>query len=208
MKKSNAKAKRVNDHYSRLAKKESFPARSVYKLKEIQKKFNLIKRNDHILDLGCCPGSWLLYAIELAGTGGRVTGIDLQPLSIRLPKNAVVIQGDMLALTDADYAPLEGKTNVVLSDAAPSTTGIKSVDAARSHQLCEAALAIAIRVLADGGSIVCKIFTGEDFTTFNESVKQHFKTCKIFKPQSCRKASKEIYLIGSGFKNSKKILKG
>ena len=128
-------------------------------------------------------------------------GIDLNRLSIHTPGHVTVMQRDMLALTDHDYAPLERQINVTLSDAAPSTTGVKSVDAARSYELCQGALAIAARVLVDGGSFACKMFTGEDFTEFTKSVKQQFKTCKIFKPQSCRKASKEIYLIGSGFQS-------
>jgi 23S rRNA (uridine2552-2'-O)-methyltransferase len=90
--------------------------------------------------------------------------------------------------------------NVVLSDMAPATTGHKAVDAARSAGLCEAALAIAQSVLLPGGSFVCKIFQGPDFNQFLDSVRTGFKSQKIFKPRSSRKASKEIYIIGLGFK--------
>jgi 23S rRNA (uridine2552-2'-O)-methyltransferase len=83
---------------------------------------------------------------------------------------------------------------------APATTGSRGVDAARSHHLCEAALAIARKVLRPGGALVCKIFQGEDFKAFTEAVKNDFSECKLFKPQSCRKASKEIYIIGKGKK--------
>ena len=93
---------------------------------------------------------------------------------------------------------------VVLSDMAPATTGNKAVDAARSSNLCEAALSIAQRVLRPGGVFVCKIFQGQDFKAFTELVRKNFAACKVFKPQSSRKASKEIFVIGLGFKKAKK----
>jgi 23S rRNA (uridine2552-2'-O)-methyltransferase len=191
-----SKNKGWKDHYSTLAKKENFPARSVYKLKEIQQKYNLIKKGDRVLDLGCSPGSWLIYAAGLTGKKGRVTGVDLKPLSVKIPSNARVYTADILSIDDEFYE-LTGKNfNVILSDMAPATTGNKSVDAARSFNLCEAALSIAQKTLMPGGSFVCKIFQGEDFKKFSDLVKSCFKKSKIFKPQSSRKASKEIYIIG------------
>ena len=198
MRRKKNRSGRANDPYSRLAKKERFPARSVYKLKEMQAKFGLIKKKDRVLDLGCFPGSWLLYAAEAAGPRGRVVGVDLKPLSIQIPSNAEVLRSDILSMVDEK---IKKKFNVVLSDAAPSTTGIKIVDAVRSYELCQAALSIARQTLVPGGSLACKIFVGEDFAVFNESVKKRFRSCKIFKPRSSRKASKEIYLIGSGYKS-------
>jgi len=191
-----SKNKGWKDHYSTLAKKENFPARSVYKLKEIQQKYNLIKKGDRILDLGCSPGSWLIYAAGLTGKKGRVTGVDLKPLSVKIPSNARIYTADILSIDDEFYE-LTGKDfNVILSDMAPATTGNKSVDAARSFNLCEAALSIAQKTLMPGGSFVCKIFQGEDFNKFSDSVKAGFKKSRIFKPKSSRKASKEIYIIG------------
>ncbi|VEN73301.1 Ribosomal RNA large subunit methyltransferase E [Candidatus Desulfarcum epimagneticum] len=194
------KSGRASDFYSRRAKKERFPARSVYKLKEIQAKFKLIKKKDRVLDLGCRPGSWLIFAAGEAGPAGKVVGVDLHPLSIALPPNAEFVQADMLSLSDPDYARMGGAFDVVLSDAAPATTGVKTADAARSYALCEAALSIAGDVLREGGSMACKIFVGEEFSHFNDLMKQRFKRFKIFKPQSCRKASREIYVIGSGYR--------
>ena len=191
-----SKNKGWKDHYSTLAKKENFPARSVYKLKEIQQKYNLIKKGDRVLDLGCSPGSWLIYAAELTGKKGRVIGVDLKPLSVKIPSSAKVFTADILSINDEFYE-LTGKNfNVILSDMAPATTGNKSVDAARSFNLCEAALYIAQKILMPGGSFVCKIFQGEDFNKFSDLVKAGFKKSRIFKPQSSRKASKEIYIIG------------
>jgi 23S rRNA (uridine2552-2'-O)-methyltransferase len=186
------------DHYTRRAKKEHFPARSIYKLQEIQQKHLLIKKGFKVLDLGCAPGSWLLYAAKLTGDRGRVVGIDLQPLTGQLPSHAEFIAADVFTL---DVESLGTDFNVVLSDMAPATTGHKDVDAARSYNLCETALGIAQSVLVPGGSFVCKIFQGPDFQAFTDIVNANFKGLKIFKPRSSRKASKEIFVIGKGKKN-------
>lgn len=196
------KNKYQTDHYAQKAKKEKFPARSVYKLKEIQQKFKLIKKGDTVLDLGCAPGSWAKYAAELAGAEGRVIGIDLKKVSERFAANTRIIIGDVIELAEKDkenLAEIIGTGyNVVLSDMAPATTGRKDVDAARSYYLCMAALAIAQKVLAPTGCFVSKIFQGEDFEEFKDAVCKSFDRQKIFKPQSCRKESKEIYIIGIG----------
>jgi 23S rRNA (uridine2552-2'-O)-methyltransferase len=186
------------DHYTRRAKKEQYPARSVYKLQEIQQKHFLIKKGHKILDLGCSPGSWLLYAARLTGEDGLVVGVDLEPVKIQLPPQVQIITADVFSL---EVASLGKDFNVVLSDMAPATTGHKAVDAARSFNLCEAALSIAQKVLVPGGHFICKIFQGQDFKQFQETVKAAFSELKIFKPQSSRKASKEIYLIGLGLIN-------
>ena len=187
---------RWEDHYSRQAKKDRFPARSVYKLQEIQRKHTLIAPGDRVLDLGCSPGSWLLYAAALTGKQGTVVGIDLKPVTVDLPKQVTVHTADVLAMEAEHLETLEKDFNVVLSDMAPATTGIKTVDAARSYGLCEAALSTARYCLLPGGSFVCKIFQGQDFNQFDDLVKTVFENRKIFKPQSSRKASREIYIIG------------
>jgi 23S rRNA (uridine2552-2'-O)-methyltransferase len=188
------------DHYANLARKDKYPARSVYKLKEIEKKYNLIKPGHVVLDLGCAPGSWLLYACQKVGASGLVIGIDLKALEIEAPKNANIFQSDINELDTEIWEVIDRGVDVVLSDMAPSTTGRKEVDAARSHQLCEMALYASDRSLRPGGAFVCKIFQGSDFKKFTESVKARFETMKIFKPASCRKDSKEIYVIGMGGK--------
>jgi 23S rRNA (uridine2552-2'-O)-methyltransferase len=193
-----AKANRWEDHYTRLARTERYPARSVYKLQEIQKRFAVIRAGDNVLDLGCAPGSWLIYAAGLTGPSGRVVGIDVSPVTVHLPTHVTVHTRDVFELADAPAAFFGQEFDVVLSDMAPATTGSRGVDAARSHNLCEAALAIACKLLRPGGAFVCKIFQGADFKPFSEAVRAGFAQCKIFKPQSCRKASKEIYLIGKG----------
>jgi 23S rRNA (uridine2552-2'-O)-methyltransferase len=196
------KNKYQTDHYARKAKKENFPARSVYKLKEIQQKFKLIKKGDNVLDLGCAPGSWTKFAAELVGAEGQVVGIDLKKVSERFPANTRIIIGDVIELGQKDKENLAETIgtgyNAVLSDMAPATTGRKEVDAARSYYLCMAALTIAQKTLEPGGCFVSKIFQGDDFEEFKDEVCKTFDRHKIFKPQSCRKESKEIYIIGIG----------
>jgi len=196
-----SKINRWADHYTRQAKREHFPARSVYKLKEIQRRFGLIKPGDRVLDLGCSPGSWLLYAAELTGPGGQITGIDIQPVGVPVPKHVRVLAGDVLSADAPLFETLGIDFDVILSDMAPSTTGIKSADSARSYELCLAALRIAERHLRKGGTLLCKIFQGEEFKRFQLQIQNLFQNHKIFKPQSSRKASREIYIIGTGKRN-------
>lgn len=200
MTRKKSKTPQWQDHYTRQAQKEHYPARSVYKLAEIQKKHRIIIKGDRVLDLGCSPGSWLLYAAEQAGGGGSVLGVDLTPVTIALPANVTVLTADIHDLRASAEQPLGTGYNVVLSDMAPATTGDRFGDAARSLALCEAALAVADGLLLAGGRFVCKIFQGEDFKSFSEQVKARFDRMHIFKPQSSRKASREIFIIGLGKK--------
>ena len=186
------------DHLTQRAKAENYPARSVYKLEEIQKKFKVIAPGSMVLDLGCAPGSWLLYAAKQVGGNGRVFGIDLKSIEIQLPGNVVAIQDNILALENDDF--LTTGFGTVLSDMAPATTGRKDVDAFRSFELCRMALETAEKFLAPNGNFVCKIFQGNEFKKFEQAVKSVFRECKTFKPESCRKQSKEIYIIAKGKK--------
>jgi 23S rRNA (uridine2552-2'-O)-methyltransferase len=195
MKKKSIKGKWA-DSLTLQAKKENYPARSVYKLKEIQKKFKVIQKGDSVMDLGCSPGSWLLYASQCTGNQGIVLGIDLKKVDIKLPDNTSAVTGDILDISEKLENFTDKGCDVVLSDMAPSTTGRKDVDAARSFELCETALNCAIKFLKPQGNFVCKIFQGSEFKKFETRVKLQFKTTKIFKPKSCRKTSKEIYMIG------------
>jgi 23S rRNA (uridine2552-2'-O)-methyltransferase len=198
MKQGKTKGNRWEDHYSRRAQKERFPARSVYKLKEIQLKYGLIQKGDKVLDLGCAPGSWLLYAAELTGCNGAVVGIDMKPVTVPLPPHVKVYSGDLLALNENPLDAFKTRFNVILSDMAPATTGNRTTDSARSYELCRAALTIAQNRLVSGGAFVCKIFQGEAFQIFVDAVKKNFLKFKLFKPQSSRKASREIYIIARG----------
>jgi 23S rRNA (uridine2552-2'-O)-methyltransferase len=188
------------DHLTQRAKAENYPARSIYKLEEIQNKFKVMKKNDRVLDLGCAPGSWLLYAAKQVGSYGRVLGIDLKSIEIKLPDNVVTIKDNLLNLENISFLDKNRRFNAIFSDMAPATTGRKDVDALRSFELCNMALKVADDFLAQSGNFVCKIFQGNDFNAFQKNVKLKFKECKIFKPDSCRKQSKEIYIIAKGKK--------
>jgi 23S rRNA (uridine2552-2'-O)-methyltransferase len=185
------------DHLTQKAKSMGYPARSVFKLEDIQNRFQVINKGDTVLDLGCSPGSWTLYAAKLVGEHGRVLGIDLKAVETKLPPNASTIQDDILHPEDPAFIePHAGAFNVVISDMAPATTGRKDVDAFRSVELCRMALDTALKNLAVRGNFVCKIFQGNDFKAFEKEVKAAFKECRVFKPESCRKQSKEIFIIG------------
>lgn len=188
------------DHYTRRAQKEHYAARSIYKLDEIQQKQRILRRGDRVLDLGCAPGSWLQFAAEQTGSQGRVMGVDLTPVTLRLPEHVQTLVADVFQLEQSAPAIYTARFDVVLSDMAPSTTGDKSGDAARSYDLCCTALGVAETVLVPGGNFVCKIFQGEDFKAFSDHVKERFTHMRIFKPQSSRKASREIFIIGLGKK--------
>ena len=152
-----------------------------------------------MLDLGCAPGSWLLYAAELTGERGEVVGIDQKPVAIQTPEHVKVFTGDALDELDIVLGMLGRGYRAVISDMAPGTTGNKTVDAARSMGLCEAALNLAGEVLKPGGSFLCKIFQSGEVKQFADEVRKRFGQQKTFKPQSSRKASKEIFIIGIKF---------
>jgi len=196
--KKGAKSNPWQDHYTRQAQKEHYPARSVFKLAEIQKKHRIIARGDRVLDLGCAPGSWLLFAAQQTGPSGTLVGVDRTPVTQPMPAHVRTVVGDVHELGPSADTLLGAGFQVVLSDMAPATTGDKGGDAARSFQLCEAALAVADALLLTGGHFVCKIFQGEDFKLFCDQVKMRFDRMDIFKPQSSRKASREIFIIGLG----------
>ena len=172
MKRNPKTINRWQDHYTRKAKKEQFPARSVFKLEEIQKKHNIIKKGDAVLDLGCAPGSWLLYAAGLTGNAGQVIGIDQVPVTISVPAHVKLYTGDIFLMDDNFFKSLRSGFNAVISDMAPSTTGNKFVDNVRSFDLCCKALSIAQMTLITGGSFVCKILAyGRTLQRFSKKMK-------------------------------------
>jgi 23S rRNA (uridine2552-2'-O)-methyltransferase len=191
------------DHWSLKAQKEGYPARSVYKLKELDEKFGLLPRPGlKILDLGAAPGSWSLYLLRKMNGRGSLTAADLSPLSRQYDKglfdgdNFHFIQGDITegAVRDAIFA--RGPFNLIISDAAPSTTGNRSVDTLRSLALVEEVLAYAEAALTSGGSLAVKVFQGGDTAAILNRIRGLFKSGKSFKPEACRRESFETYYIG------------
>ena len=188
----------VKDHYFHKAKKDGYAARSAYKLEEIDKKHHLLKPGYRVLDLGCCPGSWMQYTSKRVGQAGSVLGVDLQALSIQFPNNVTVLQEDVFELLSS--GKLSEPFDIILSDMAPKTTGIKSVDAERSYNLCECALMIAQSYLHPHGALLVKAFQGGKFDQMRKEFQQAFQNVKICKPQSSRKESVEIFLLGEKMK--------
>jgi 23S rRNA (uridine2552-2'-O)-methyltransferase len=191
-----------NDHYAKKAKAQDFMARSVFKLEELDQKFHLLRSGDKVLDLGASPGSWSQYAAQKAGKNGFVIGIDLTAIPIAVP-NALFIQGDMLTLNLSEIIEkhaIELPFDAVISDMAPSTTGVKITDQSRSLELCEKALETAIKYLKVKGNFVCKIFDGPDVQEFRKTLRQYFTKVDSLRPNSTRKESKEVFIVGLGFK--------
>ena len=190
------KRNRWDDHYTRRAKKEKWLARSVFKLQEIDEKFNLIRRGDHLLDLGCFPGSWSQYATKKVSPAGYVVGVDLKiPDQIR-SSNFRFIQGDVFHMDPDRLFREVGKIDIVISDLAPKTTGIHATDAIRSIELNNQALHICLAVLREKGRFLCKILEGEGIEDFKKATSTHFPTLKLFRPKATRKKSTEVYLLG------------
>lgn len=186
------------DHYFKKAKRENYPARSVYKLQEIDIKHKLIKRDYCVLDLGCVPGSWLRYCAERVGEKGLVVGVD----SSALPKQALApnvrfIQQDVTKLVPADVAFCPG-FDLVLSDLAPATSGIKSLDQERSLQLCYTSWELARQMLKPGGDYLVKIFQGEGTKEFLNCLKTGFNEVKTIKPKGSNRSRLEIYALARG----------
>lgn len=186
------------DHFFKKAKSEDYLARSVYKLQEIDQKYKLIKKNDIIVDLGASPGSWSQYCLKSLGQDGRLIGIDLTEITAIKDTRYTFYHEDIFKMNwPEELAKLDvHKVDVVLSDMAPKTTGIKLTDQMRSLELCEMALQFSENYLCKGGKFVCKLFHGEHFKEFQVSMKKHFKRVEALKPESTRKISKEIFLIG------------
>ena len=178
------------DTFTKQAKKEGFQARSVFKLKEIDKKYCIFRKGDNVLDLGCFPGSWLQYAKQQVGDG-VVIGIDLKKIP-KLNEEIMFIQKDIFELEKRDL-PVD-RINVVLSDMAPSTTGVRDIDQAASIDLAYQAFETAKKLKAM--VFVCKYFQGPESDDFLKELKQYFAVVKTFKPRSSRGKSIEMYAIG------------
>ena len=172
--------KEYRDHYFLKAKEEHYPARSVYKLKEIDSKFKIFRRGMRVLHLGAAPGSWSLGA----------------------PPQVTFMQEDVFNRSEDFEARLRemGPFDVVMSDMAPSTTGAVFTDQCRSLELCQEAFAVARKWLKPGGSFIVKIFMGPDVQELLQPMRKNFSTVKTFKPKSSRAESKEIFEVGMGFK--------
>ena len=186
--------KQRRDTYVRQSKVDGYRARSAYKLKEIDEKFKIFKGGMSVVDIGAAPGSWSQYAAKVVKSG-KIISIDLKEMENI--ENTLQIQGDFTSVDTQDQIKeyLKKKPDVVMSDMAVNTTGIKNIDSIQTGELCKEAMVFSKNVISEKGFFISKIFMG---STFNEIValgKKIFKEVKVFKPKSSRKDSKESFII-------------
>ena len=192
--------KKIKDHYFHKAKKDGYAARSFYKIEEIDKKYRIIRTGNKVLDLGSSPGSWLQYASIKVGNSGYVLGVDLQPVKISLPSHVKVIKADIFEVPDEDLKIKGGQADVILSDMAPKTSGIRTTDEHRSFELNKKVLYLANDILCPEGSLLVKAFQGKLFDELCSEFKKMFADVKLCKPKSSRSESVEIFILGRGKK--------
>ncbi|MDA9702650.1 RlmE family RNA methyltransferase [Candidatus Pelagibacter sp.] len=186
--------KQRRDTYVRQSKVDGYRARSAYKLKEIDEKFKIFKGGMSVVDIGAAPGSWSQYVAKVVKSG-KIISIDLKEMENI--ENTLQIQGDFTLVDTQDQIKeyLKKKPDVVMSDMAVNTTGIKNIDSIQTGELCKEAMVFSKDVISEKGFFISKIFMG---STFNEIValgKKIFKEVKVFKPKSSRKDSKESFII-------------
>jgi len=203
------------DYWQLKARKENYPARSVYKLKEMDEKFGLLKPGNcavkkgecmRVLDLGAAPGSWSLYVMRKMSAGVFLAAADLSPLSRQYDAglfngdNFCFIQGDITDPAVRDSILAQGPYHLIISDAAPATTGNRFIDTTRSLELAETVAAYTESALTSGGNLVIKVFQGGDVSALLKHLKTLFKSAKGYKPEACRSESFETYYVALGKK--------
>ncbi len=198
--------RKVSDYYSRKAKKDKYPARSVYKIEEVQVKYRFLRPGNSVLDLGCYPGSWSIYASQVVGPKGIVVGVDLQEAEGKSREGAAPIHWLCQDILEPELISLVRKIRpafkVLISDLAPKTTGSRWADHQKSIALVRKTLELAETLLHEKGHFLCKVFQGEDFPVFFDEVKQRFDMVKTLKPKSSRIESREVFVLAMGYKKA------
>ena len=190
------------DYYYKKAKKERYRSRASYKLKQLNKKFRIIKFGNNVLDLGAAPGGWTQVAREIVGEKGLVIAVDLKKIKNFEWANVYTIQGDFTKKETLNKInEICREFDVIISDASPNISGIWDIDHFKSIELCEEVLRIADMFLKPQGNLLVKVFQGKETTKFINKVKNRFKYVKITKPKASRKESAEIYVIAKKFKS-------
>ena len=189
-----------DDHYVKQAQKEGYRSRACYKLLEIQKKDNLIRKNMTVVDLGAAPGSWSQVAAKLVGDHGKVLASDILPMD-GLP-GVTFILGDFREqkILDELLGATKGRNiDLVISDMAPNISGDRAVDQPRAMYLAELALDFAVNVLKPGGHLLVKVFQGEGTDEYRRLMRNNFESVKTRKPDASRPRSREIYLLARNY---------
>jgi len=194
---------RKREFYYKKAKAENYRSRATYKLAQAAEKYQFIRRDDIVVDLGAAPGGWIQAARKIAGKRGFVLGVDLKQIEPFPQEYIRTIVGDM---TDPEMVQqiesfLPRKADVVISDASQNISGIWEVDHARQIDLATRALDIALHILRPGGNFFVKVFEGGLFEDFMKRVQSHFEVVKIVKPKASRAKSSEIYLLAMRLKS-------
>jgi len=186
--------KQRKDTYVRQSKVDGYRARSAYKLIEINDKFKIFKNQMHVVDIGAAPGSWSQYVSKII-KNGKIISIDLK--EIESIGNTIQIKGDFTEnlVQNQIKDKLENNADVVMSDMAVNTTGIKDIDSIQTGELCKAAMLFAKDIMTKKGFFISKIFMGSTFNEIVALAKKIFKEVKVYKPKSSRKDSKESFII-------------
>lgn len=182
------------DYYSKLAFKEGYFARSVYKLKEIDEKFNLFKEGMSVLDLGCAPGSWSQYVSRVVGNKGKLVGIDYKKILMSAP-NAFFVHGNFHKEENKEAIREHSPFDAIISDMAPDTTGDRLADCFQSSELVRTAIDFSYEYLNTGGFFIAKIFQGGEEREIVKTLKESFRSVNFFKPKTCRKKSFETFIV-------------
>ncbi len=190
------------DKFHQQARRAGFRARAVFKLQELDEARPLFARGQRVLDLGCAPGSWLQYASTRVGPTGRLVGIDRT--EIPGVAGARLLVGDVFTVTPAELLGDLAAFDVVMSDMAPDTSGIRHLDQSRSEALFERALDLAEALLAPGGNFVGKLFQGPEFKNLIDRCRKQFDEVKMVKPESSRQFSIEQYVVARGYRGGAK----
>ena len=195
---------RPKDAYHRRARAAGYRARSAYKLAELAARFRLLRRGDHVIDLGAWPGGWLQIAAERIGAEGRAVGVDVVPLEPLPAANVALIAGDVRdpLVIRAARERLGRPADVILSDLAPKLTGVAATDEARRSELAASVLAALPHLLRPGGRLLMKVFMGPEQAAFVAQLRQTFDDVRTTRPEATRPGSAELYAVGTGYRTT------
>ncbi|MGH7797002.1 MAG: RlmE family RNA methyltransferase [Candidatus Binatia bacterium] len=190
-----------HDSYYKKAKQEGYRSRAAYKLLELQQRYRLLRPGEAVVDLGAAPGGWLQVAANVVGQKGRVIGVDLQDIQPFQQRHVTLLRGDVTTdETQTRIKDLLGRpADCVISDMAPKLSGIRDADVARSLELNQIALTVAVQLLRPGGSLLIKSFISNELHPFTAELKGRFSAVQRTKPEATRQGSSEFYFLAKGF---------